>query len=356
MKKSNKKFTISDVANYAGVSKSTVSNYLNGKYDRMKGETKERIEQAIDMMDYVPSLSARRLSAKEKSKTVCLIIPGNLSHLFDTMYFPTVFNVVGHEAEKRGYSVLIYVRNDLGKGCIDYLLGLSSSLVDGFIVFDLAPQDRYFKEFERNDIPYICVGKIAGYEDYRYVATDHGQGIRLAIEHLISLGHKKIAMVTDDNRSVVGQVRKQSFIETIEKNGLEYREDYFLSLPKKPETDDEAKDVFVRLLQSPDCPTGILVASTLLHHMKRVMRDYDLYTPDDFSVIAVDYYGEYDSTYAGFVNKEYTRVESVVRKVAKRAFIDLVNLIESPDKKFESYLEPVTLTVGMTTGRCPESE
>ena len=76
--------TISDVAKHAGVSKSTVSNYLNGKFEKMSAETKTAIERTIKEMGYTPNLSARRLPNKEKSKTICLIIPGSLTRLFDS--------------------------------------------------------------------------------------------------------------------------------------------------------------------------------------------------------------------------------------------------------------------------------
>ena len=67
-----KNATISDVAKLSGVSKSTVSNYLNGNFERMSDETKKNIKNAIDELGYTPSLSARRLSSKNHSKTVCL--------------------------------------------------------------------------------------------------------------------------------------------------------------------------------------------------------------------------------------------------------------------------------------------
>lgn len=148
----DKKVTIAEVAKRAGVSKSTISNYLNKRYDRMKEETNDKIREAIDALGYIPSISARRLSAKEKSKTVGLIIPGNLANVFDTMYFPQVFDSVGKAAEKQGYSVLIYAQNSkkLGDEQMEYLLGLGKSLVDGFLIFSLTPKDRYFKEFEKN--------------------------------------------------------------------------------------------------------------------------------------------------------------------------------------------------------------
>ena len=65
-----KNATISDVAKLSGVSKSTVSNYLNGNFERMSDETKKKIKNAIDELGYTPSLSARRLSSKNHRSKV----------------------------------------------------------------------------------------------------------------------------------------------------------------------------------------------------------------------------------------------------------------------------------------------
>ena len=153
-----KNATISDVAKLSGVSKSTVSNYLNGNFERMSDETKKKIKNAIDELGYTPSLSARRLSSKNHSKTVCLAIPRNISHLNDTMYYPVIFSALGEEAKKFDYNTLIYSMDsdDINKDT-EYLKSLSSSLVDGILLYDLEEDSLAFREFERAGIPYVCV-------------------------------------------------------------------------------------------------------------------------------------------------------------------------------------------------------
>ena len=340
----NKQITISDVANYVGVSKSTVSNYLNKKYHHMNEETKSKIQQAVDELGYVPSLSARHLSAKKKNKTIGLIIPGNLSHVFDTMYYPTVFTAVGEISEELGYSVLIYTQNKREeKENMKYLMGLAKSLVDGFLIFDLSPKDRYFKEFEKNAIPYVCVGKIDGYDDYNFVATDHGKGVREALEYLISLGHKKIVLASENKASVVDEVRRNTYkkvMDSFQTDGISLK----------------AVEYFEKILHEPDRPTAFAVPANVLHYLKRAVKDNHLYIPEDLSVIALDYYEVYYPEYVRFQNREYTKIKSVVNKVSKKAFQELVKLIEDPEKRFESCLEPVTLEVGRTTGVCRQDE
>ena len=174
-----KNATITDVAKLSGVSKSTVSNYLNGNFERMSDETNKKIKNAIDALGYTPSLSARRLSSKNHSKTVCLAIPRNISHLNDTMYYPVIFSALGEEAKKFDYNTLIYSMDsdDINKDT-EYLKSLSSSLVDGILLYDLEEDSLAFREFERAGIPYVCVGKILSLENYNYVASDHGKAMK----------------------------------------------------------------------------------------------------------------------------------------------------------------------------------
>ncbi|MDO4276983.1 MAG: LacI family DNA-binding transcriptional regulator [Eubacteriales bacterium] len=346
----DKKVTISEVADRAGVSKATVSNYLNKRYDRMKEETKKRIQEAIDSLDYVPSISARRLSAKEKSKTIGLIIPRNLAHVFDTMYYPTVFNAIGKISEETGYSVLIYVQNkQVADDNLDYLLGLAKSLVDGFLIFALSPEDRYFKEFEKNKIPYVCVGEIPHYVDYNFVATDHGQGIRDAVNYLIELGHKKIALVTEDKLSVVDEARKNTYKQVLMEHGIDYEKKYCRSFLSE-EVTEQVPRFLKGLFEDKDRPTGILIPANLLHYLKKAVKENDLYIPKDLSVIAIDYYDIYYPEYVRFQDREYTKIPSAAYKVSEKAFEKLIELIENPEKGFASYLEPVKLEIGKTTG------
>ncbi|HIU76515.1 MAG TPA: LacI family DNA-binding transcriptional regulator [Candidatus Pelethocola excrementipullorum] len=349
MKNKAKKTKISDVASYAGVSQTTVSNYINEKYEKMAEETKQKIQQAIDILEYVPSLSARRLSAKVKSKTICLIIPRNLAYVFDSIYFSTVFSVVGKAAEEAGYSVLIYSRNrkDNGKQ-MEYLLGLAQSLVDGFIIFDLLQDDFYFKEFENYNIPYVCVGKIADYEDYHYVASDHGKGIIDAMEYLISLGHKKIGAIEDNKASVVEMVRKQARDTMIEKYNLPSKEGYFRKLPEKS-TADDIYQCCEKFLKQEERPTAVLLTSTFRHSFIRAAKDNGIRIPDDISVVAIEYYDDYEIGYIEFTNQDYTRIESKAGEVSRIAFKKLLELIDHPDEEFESCLTPLKLTEGKTT-------
>ncbi len=339
------KATITDVANYAKVSKSTVSNFLNKKYEKMTEETKKAISNAIEELDYVPSLSARRLSAKNISRTICLVIPRNLVYLYDAMYYPTVFKAVGKIAEEVGYNILIFSRNTTSSNNeIEYLKSLAQSLVDGFIIFDLEKEDFYFKEFEKLNIPYICVGKILDYEDYPYVASDHKQSMKEMLKYLLDLGHRRIGIIAEHMSSVVEISRVKALEEFLEENPEEIIDCDYTHIPLKiseKEILDKCQEMFVK----EDHPSAVIVSSTFLNPCVQAIESQGLMIPEDVSVIAFEYYE--DGKNNGY--KNVTKVASKADQISRIAFKKLIDYIEHPQNKIVSHLEKLSLTEGETT-------
>lgn len=337
--------TIADVSKKAGVSKSTVSNYLNGKYERMSEETKKVISDTIRDLGYTPNLSARRLPNKEKSRTVCLVIPENLTRLFDSKYYPKVFHAIERLAEKDNYNILIYSRKrkNSEKEML-FLKSMASSVVDGFIVFDLDSQDRFFKEFETAGIPYVCVGKILGYEDYHYVASDHEKAARNTLEYLIQLGHKRIALFEMCDSGVVQDAR-QSVVAEIREN---YKEDGVkiqrISFPPKA-SDQVIYDVCKKAMEHREKPTAYVISSSIRQYFLMAANDLKLRIPEDISYVNIEYYSRND-----WGKEEQTRVESKASLIAETAFKKLLKNIYNPLAEFESELVPLELTIGLTTG------
>ncbi len=337
--------TISDVSRKAGVSKSTVSNYLNGRYEKMSAETKQLIDRTVKELGYVPNLSARRLPNKEKSQTICLIIPRNLTHLFDSMYYPVVFHSIEKLAAKMNYNILIYSRNREDENQVLYLKGLASSMVDGFIVFDLEDQDKFFKEFEIANIPYICVGKIDDYEDYHYIASDHGRAMENALEYLIQLGHRRIGIFKQYDSSVVENTRKKAILHVIEKHNLKKDDIRSIEIEVKS-TDQEIYDIWRNTFNDENCPTAFILSSVIQQHFLLAANDLKIKIPEDISYINIEYYPKNN-----FGNEMQTRVESRAGFIAEQAFKKLLRDIYGTSTEFESEIVPLELTIGATTSK-----
>lgn len=342
----NNRATISDVAAKANVSKSTVSNYLNGRFVTMSHETKERIEEAIQQLSYTPSLSARRLAAKEKCRAICMVIPFNISHAFDTLYYPTVMSTIGEIAEKMNYNVLIFARNRPGiEKDMEYLKGMASTMVDGFIIYDLQQNDFYFKEFEKANIPYVCVGKIYGYDDYHYVASDHEQAITDAVEYLLKLGHRKISMILENSVSAPEQSKIAGYKKAFQRCGIPVSQNAFYDIdPHSINTDQMCYEKCREILAQKDHPTAIICSIVFMHTILRVAEENHLSVPEDLSLIATEYSDRYQFSYINF-----TRIRTIASEVSVIAFKKLIRSIYNKNDVFQSQMNKLSLIVGDTT-------
>lgn len=334
---------ISDVAAMAGVSKSTVSNYLNRRYANMSTKTRDKIADAIKKLNYTPNISARRLSSKVNCQAVCVVVPMNISRTFETFYYPTVLTSVGKTSEKYDYNILIYARggNNHEKE-VDYLKSMAGTIADGFLLFDLHDDDLYFREFARANIPYICVGKIAGMEDYNYVATDHELSLQEAIENLIALNHKKIAVIVESGKSVVTNVRYNAYVEILKKYNIPLNPKYIgYILPHSSPNNKENYNACKKILLQNDPPTAIILPVGAVGAAEQIIYEAGISVPEDLSIIVMEYKDGYT-----FRNHNYTRFVSVADVVSRLAFEKLHHFIQNREEEFQSELVKVHMIEG----------
>lgn len=337
--------TIAEVARRAGVSNSTVSNYLNHRTDKMSTETWQKVETAIKELNYVPNLSAQSLPNKKKNGTICLLIPRKLIHLFDSMYYPTVFRAIEKLAKEKHMKILIYSRKNVSEqDDMDFLKGMAASIVDGFIIFDLSKDDLFFKEFEKLDIPYICVGKIPHYDDYNFVASDHAKAMRDSLRFLSQLGHKKIGVFLPTDSGVVRDVRWEVIKEYCESNQIDSDNIIEYSVPENS-TEKVVLEKWLEILGSEDRPGAFITSSPFRNTLLIAANKLKLRIPEDISYINQEYYSKVDE------GTDQTRVESRAYDIAELAFNELYSEIYYPEetKKKKHVLLPLSLIVGSTT-------
>lgn len=346
-----KKANIADVATTAEVSKSTVSNYLNGRYNMMSQLTKEKIEQAIAELDYVPSLSARRLSSKEKGRTICVIVPTLLFNYgtYDNGY-GAMINALSSLARKRNYHILMYVRTmqEVQKE-IDFIRGMSASIIDGFICYDLRDSDPYFQCFESEQIPYVCIGKYRNMEDYHYVASDHGKATMEAVEYLIGLGHSKICLIAEGLGSIVYDVRRAAYVEALKQVGISFDEEYIMGSDYISMEGREADSLwFENLWNGPKRPTAVIVVQSALGIIERAVSRYHIPVPEELSVVVLNYQ---DNSALGF---NYTASHTEINDVVAAAFQKLLKNINHPKQRFKSQIVALNFVEGDTTAPPPK--
>ena len=180
--------TISEVAQKAGVSSSTVSHVINNTRF-VSEETRKRVETVIEELGYRPNILARSLRIGE-TKTIGLILPDSANP-----FFAESGRLLEEAAFQRGYSLILCNSDgDLVKEK-RYTEVLLNKQVDGIIFMATGDDLRSLEELVLRHLPVVIVDRFMDQVELDAVITNNFQSGLLATNHLISLGHRRIAII-----------------------------------------------------------------------------------------------------------------------------------------------------------------
>lgn len=274
--------TITDVAREAGVSVATVSRALRG-LDRVSPRTRERVLKVATELDYVASPTATSL-ASGRTHVVGVVAP-----FLTRWFFATLVSSIEKTLRQHGHHVLLF---DLEDDSFDQRLPLSHNMlwkrVDGVITLNLPMNDDELKLVDRLGLPLVAIGTpVAGRPNVR---IDDAEAMRVATEHLVSLGHERIAYIGAVPANVAHiqtpQDRLDAFREVMREHGLADEKQWILG---SDWTADSAAEDMRTLLASDERPTAVAAASDeMAIGAMAAARAQGLRIPEDLSVIGID--------------------------------------------------------------------
>jgi DNA-binding LacI/PurR family transcriptional regulator len=331
--------TIGDVARKAGVGRGTVSRVLNNK-PNVDPETRARVQAVIDELDFVPSVAGRRLSLG-RSHSVAVVVP------FLTR--PSVVERLrGIEAGLVAAGLDMMVMNVESAARRDAILReiVRPERIDGLILVSIAPHEEELARVRAIGLPLVLVD--AHHRSVNRVVTDDVGGGRLAAEHLLALGHRRIGFVGDVPRPGFGfassRLRLRGVEQALRDAGLAIRaEDMGLAEHSRQDARASAEAI---LAQDPR-PTAIVAASdTEAIGAVEAATARGLRVPEDVSVVGYD-----DVEAADFVG--LTTVRQPLAETGEHAVRRLVDLIGGKDDAPLREVLTVTLVVRRTTAAPP---
>lgn len=272
---------IEDVAAAAGVSAATVSRALRG-LPNVAASTRQRIEQIAARLEYRPDPNASRLAAG-RSGAVAVAVP-----MVNTWYFSEV--IAGAEAvfAEAGYDVLISSIAGPNRRALFLSEIAFHRRADGVVMVDLAMEQAERDVLLRAGVPAVTTGIDTG--DFPSVVVDNERIGRLAAEHLVGLGHRRIALIEGDRDGPLPfpapTARRRGFDRAIEERGLEtdprLREIGAFSV-------DGGREAMQSLLKTPDRPTAVFaISDEMAFGAMQAARASGLRIPDDLSIMGVD--------------------------------------------------------------------
>ncbi|MFT8350919.1 LacI family DNA-binding transcriptional regulator [Clostridium saccharoperbutylacetonicum] len=277
------KLTIVDVAKKANVSVATVSRVMNGNYP-VKEETKRRVLEVIEELNYIPNMQARELT-QQKSATIGVVVPS-----INNMFFPEVINGIENSLKVHSLSLVLACSNndmDEEKLCINNLL---SRNVSGIIVID--PNTGNIKSKFYNSIskltPLVFVNGYSTSASISSVVNDEAMGASMAIDYLLENNHKDILLVRGKD-SYSYDIKEKVYIEKMEKiNAFNSKNIINIGNGNSSETVDNTINKFIEILKTTSA-TAVLACNDLMAvGVLNACKKLNIDVPGKLSIIGFD--------------------------------------------------------------------
>jgi len=312
--------TILDVEKLSGVSKATISRYLNGK--PVKKSNIEKIEKAIKELNYNINPLASGLKSN-KTNTIGVVIP-----VITDQFFPPIIKAFEQFLRKNNYQIILNnysMDKDLEK---KQVRNLANKRVDGIIIATSSYDDTHIRECLASNIPVVLIDRLIPGLECDSVTTDNYQATFDAISLCIRKGHKKIAMMrivktyTDDERF-------RGYKDALELNNLEVREDYITKTSSSYELDDAKRD-FMHLLNLKDPPTLIFCSNIYLAAGALKARlEYNIDIPGEVSVVSFDQLSKFPNySFVSLIKPEFSGICQPLEEIGVTAAKLMLDRIE----------------------------
>ncbi|WP_416984714.1 LacI family DNA-binding transcriptional regulator [Streptomyces sp. T028] len=324
--------TIRDVAERAGVSKSLVSLVLRGS-EQVRPEKRQAVLAAVEDLGYRPNAAARSLSER-RTRSV-----GVLLNDLRNPWFVELLDGLNSRLHDSGLRVLLAdgrLNRRLGE---DLTRTFTELRVDGLIAVGTLPPSEALRAAALH-IPTVVAGaREPDLPRVDVVACDDERGARLATEHLVALGHRRIAHIA--GQGVVGGLRRRSFETVMSEHGLAAE----ATVEQGDLTEEGGYRAMVRLLSAPRRPTAVFAFNDIACvGALSAAEESGLRVPRDLSLVG------YDNTYLSRLRHLWlTTVDNAGHDVGRGAAQHLLDRIEDPSRPKRTVLSPPTLEVRGTT-------
>ncbi|WP_165972125.1 LacI family DNA-binding transcriptional regulator [Paenibacillus piri] len=278
--------TIIDVAKYANTTKSTVSRVINNS-PLVSPKTKDKVLEAIRVLGYTPSNSARSLKSGKSHILGLVVSQQQISEVIMNPNYPAIIKAISEKAQSEGYHILLITSAGVEYKSYDNIL--MRHAVDGFIVLGATIDDPLHEVLDNAGIPYVFNMRYSEKRSDCYVTFDDFEGGYIAAKYLLDLGHRHIKLVVGDVKGKVLSFNLQrisGFKKALEEYRIPFEESMVLRTPGDMENSyNFINDLFLR-----ESPSALLLSNEVTSIAAlNALTDKGIQIPDDVSLIAFGY-------------------------------------------------------------------
>ena len=325
--------TIYDVAREAGVSMATVSRVVNGNKN-VKENTRKKVLEVIDRLDYRPNAVARGLASK-RTTTVGVVIPD-----ITNTYFAALAKGIDDIAEMYKYNIVLANSDEDDEKEVAVVNTLFSKQVDGIIFMGYHLTEKIRSEFSRSRTPVVLAGTVDIEHQLPSVNIDYKNATADAVRHLLKR-NKKIAFVSgplvDD---INGKIRLVGYKEALKAAGVNYSEG--LVFESKYRYDDGY--TLAERLVSSKATAAIVTGDELAAGLLNGLADHGVSVPEDFEIITSD-----DSQIARFTRPSLTTIAQPLYDLGAISMRMLTKIMHKEELEEREVLLPHGLTERKST-------
>jgi LacI family transcriptional regulator len=294
-----------DVAERAGLSVSTVSHVINNTR-AVSDESRQRVMAAMEELEYKPNALARSLR-RRKTNTLGMIVPDSANP-----FFAEVARAIEDTSFAQNYSVILCNTEGNLKKQQAYTNVLIENRVAGILFVAAGISTELVNDLEQRRVPLVVIDREVPGVEVDTVMTNHAQGGYLATQHLIELGHQRIACIAGNSEVSPSAERLTGYRRSLEDSNLTYDQRLVIKGDFQYESGYEATTQLLNL----DAPPSAIFACNDLMAVGCISaaRELDLRVPEDISVVGFD-----DVRLASFTNPPLTTVAQPIFEIGALA-------------------------------------
>lgn len=310
-----KHMTIKDIAKQAGVSETTISRYLNKKYEYMSEKTRRKIEAVVKEMDYRPSNVARSLKS-QKSKLIGAVI-ADIGNPFSS----EIIKGLSDTCEKLGYTLMIAISDESAEKERLQIEKFIDNQVEGVIVNTSGNNQTYLEQLNHSSTPLVLLDRGVSTSQFDLVSNDNYASGRQAMSYLVTSGFRSIGFFVNPLTNTVRTERMRAF-----EDGLKAHSEVVGQAFVVESNDQETLSASLKAFQQMPAPRVIFTAngSTALAVLEALKADnYELIK--DFGLLSFD-----ELTWAKVISPGITTIDQSSYGLGEEACRQLIRKIEEP--------------------------
>jgi LacI family transcriptional regulator len=305
--------TIYDIARIAGVSAATVSKVLNNR-GRISDKTKQKVLKIVDELHYRPNVLASAMKGKFTYQ-IALLIPD-----IDNPVYVQFLKHIEEAGQQAGFSIVMCSTDNDAEKEARQVAFMRQKRVDGFIIASKFRNDEVLKELLEDGVPVVLFAFEKPPFSIDIVTVDDYLGGVAAVEHLVSLGHRRIGVIADGSYSSAERVR--GYYAALQSAGIAAEEG--LVAECQTITLQEAEEAAGRLLGRRDRPSAVFGCNDVMAAgAMRAARKLGLDVPKDLSIVGFD-----NTDWCSLLFPELTSVAMPLPELGKKVMEVIVNRME----------------------------